>query len=527
MGICDSQDNAHKNKYGHRNTNLNHNNNNYNDPNEFYDIRKNSYFRENSNDKGNLILNNDVLVTNSTKNPFQIYQTLKLLGEGAFGEVWRVRNKISGKEFAMKIIKKNPNFKEKSIFNEINILKKLDHPNIVKILDFYYSTDKFFIITEYCTGGELFQEIKRRNIFTEDQTAFILYQIFSAIRYCHKMRIIHEDIKPENIMITKRENNYLHIKLIDFGTAKIFKEGNMQKGMVGSAYYIAPEVIRGTFDESCDIWSIGVIMYIMLVGSPPFDGVDDDEILNSIRKGIYSTSSKNYIKLSNNAKDLIKKLLEYNPSKRITAKNALNHPWFQNSPFKKILNNNLNSNDILYMLKNLENYRNDNKIKSAAFAYLVHQNTDIIQCQNVLKLFAYIDSNNDGKLEPYELEEAFIKYYKINQTEARNKVKMIFENIDTDNNGYIESEEFIRGCIDPKIFNSVNFLKSAFDYFDENGDGFISVEQVEKKFLQSSKNKSSVAKKELKNLFKSIDEDQDGYISFQEFSWMMRKIINN
>ena len=531
MGACDSLNNTKNNKYRHRQTHHNQNNksnDNYNDE-DFYDERKNSYFPESYNDEGKLILNNDVLVTNSAKNPFHIYKALNLLGEGAFGEVWKVKHKLTGKEFAMKIIQKKPEFKEKSILNEINILKKLDHPNILKILEFYYSSDKFFIITEFCTGGELYKEIKKRNIFPEDQTAFVLYQIFSAIRYCHKMRIIHEDIKPENIMITKRDkNNYLYIKLIDFGTAKIFKEGNMQEGMIGSAYYIAPEVIDGKYNELCDIWSIGVIMYIMLIGSPPFDGDSDEEILRSIRKGVYRTSSRNYKNISDNAKDLMKKLLEYNPSKRITAKNALNHPWFQNSSFQKIINNNnLSLNEIQNMFKNLENYRNDNIIKSTAFAYLVHQNTDIIQCQNAIKLFSEIDLNFDGKLDPFELEQAFIKFYNINQAEARKKVKKIFEKIDTNNSGFIESEEFIRACINPRIFNSENLLKIAFDYFDENGDGYISIEQLQKKFLQSSKNKSSVAKRELKDLFQSIDEDKDGYISFQEFSWMMRNIINN
>ena len=537
MGECESRNNFQKSRGGHRfPTHNNNNNNNYNNNNSidnndqnFNDLRKNSYFPENFNDKGNLILNNDVIVMNSNKNPFQVYQVLKLLGEGSFGEVWKVRHKKLGKEFAMKIITKSPYFKEKSIFNEINILKKLDHPNILKILDFYYSTDKFFVITEYCTGGELFQEIKVRNIFTEDQAAFVLYQILSAIRYCHKMRVIHEDIKPENIMITRRDKNYLYIKLIDFGTAKIFKEGNMQKGMVGSAYYIAPEVIGGAYNESCDIWSIGVIMYLMLIGSPPFDGNDDESIFKSIKKGIYSTSSYNYKNLSNDAKDLISKLLEYDPNKRITAKNALNHPWFKSTGITEIMNkrNKLDINEIQYMLNNLQNYRNYNIIKSAAFAYLVHQNTEIIQCQNAIKLFHKIDLNKDGKIDQNELEQALMKYYNINSTEARKKVIKIFENIDTDNNNFIESEEFIRGCIDPRIFNSENFLRHAFDYFDEERNGYISIDQIQKKFLQSSKNKSTVAKKELKTLFKSIDENQDGFISFQEFSWMMRNIINS
>ena len=488
------------------------------------------YFPEYKNKNNGVTLNNDVIISDTGKNLLQKYQKIKILGEGAFGQVWKVRHNMTGKEFAMKIIEKHPKSNEKALINEINILKRLDHPNILKILEFHCTKNKCYIITEFCPEGELYNEIKEGNIFTESQTAYILYQVLSAIRYCHKMRVIHEDIKPENIMIMNRDNNnYLNIKLIDFGISKIFKEGNMQKGIVGSAYYIAPEVINGKYDEQCDLWSIGVIMYIMLIGSPPFDGKDDDDILRHISSGKYSTSSKQYKKLSNNAKDLLSKLLEYDPSLRITARNALNHPWFKSNEFNKVYQskNNLDINDIQIMLKNLQNCRNDNMIKTAALAYLIHQNTEIIQCKNAIKLFNEIDLNHDGKIEPYELDQAFIKYYKISRSEAKIIRRKIFENIDIDNTGYIESEEFIRGCINPRLFNSENFIQYAFDYFDTEGNGYISVEQVQKKFLKNSKNNSSEAKRELKQLFQKIDTNRDGYISFEEFSWMIKNIINN
>jgi calcium-dependent protein kinase len=235
------------------------------------------YFNENNGPLKNtaLILNNDVIVTDSGTNPEEVYQKIKPIGEGSFGEVWQVRHKQLGKNFAMKIMQKSQGINIKEIENEINILKQLDHPNILKILEFHMTKDKIYIISDFCKEGELFHEIKRRNKFSELETAFVIHQILGAIRYCHKMRVIHRDIKPENVMITERESNgYLHVKLIDFGTAKIFSEGNMQRGLVGSSYYIAPEVIKGKYDESCDEWSIGVIMYIMLTGMPPFFGSD-------------------------------------------------------------------------------------------------------------------------------------------------------------------------------------------------------------------------------------------------------------
>ena len=269
------------------------------------------YFNTNSqlNSQNSLILNNDVIVSKSNQSPDIIYQKIKKLGEGSFGEVWLVRHKLLQKDYAMKIIEKSPYSNIKQIINEIEILKQLDHPNILKILEFYLTEDKFYIITDYCQDGELFNELEKKTKFTEKEASFIIYQILQAVRYCHKMRIIHRDLKPENIMIMGRENNgLLHIKLIDFGTAKIFQEGRKQKALVGSSYYIAPEVIRGKYDEECDLWSIGVMMYMLLIGKPPFYGEEDDSILKEISKGKYDTNSDSYKALSPNAKDLITKL---------------------------------------------------------------------------------------------------------------------------------------------------------------------------------------------------------------------------
>ena len=235
-------------------------------------------------------LNNDVIVSGNEVSPEKIYIKTKLLGSGAFGEVWLVHHKDLERDFAMKIIKKRKNkaSDDKEIINEISILKKLDHPKILKVIDFYSTLKKYYIITEYCPEGELFNEIIKVGKFDEGQAAFIINQILKAVSYCHKMNIIHRDIKPENIMITNREKNgCLQVKLIDFGTAKIFERGQQENKYVGSSYYMAPEILKRQYNEKCDLWSIGVILYILLTGRPPFDGNDDEEILENVKKGVY------------------------------------------------------------------------------------------------------------------------------------------------------------------------------------------------------------------------------------------------
>ena len=343
------------------------------------------------------------------------------------------------------------------------------------------------------------------------------------------MRVLHRDIKPENIMIMGREpTGLLRVKLIDFGTAKLFSEGNKQRALVGSSYYIAPEVIKGKYDEACDIWSVGVIMYIMLTGTPPFNGDEDDEILKAVSIGRYDTSLPQYQALSPNAKDLLTKLLKYNPSERITAAEALNHPWFTSNEFQQLYRaHTINVNAAKNLITNLEYYKSDNIIKCAVLAYLVHQNTNIKECINASYLFTDIDLNKDGKLEKNELEYAYTKYLNLTPEQAKKKANTIFLNIDTDNNGFIESEEFIRACINPNIFTAQNYLLAAFNYFDEDKNGSISVVEVENKFFQSSKNKNEQTKNELRRMFDQIDSNKDGTISFEEFSAMIKGIISS
>ena len=486
-----------------------------------------SFDKRNSNHL--IAINNDVIVSGNEINPETIYIKTKMLGSGAFGEVWLAHNKDLDRDFAMKIIKKRKNRKndEKEILNEIEILKKLDHPKILKVVDFYSTLKKYYIITEYCHEGELFNEIIKVGKFDEGQAAFIINQILKAITYCHKMNIIHRDIKPENIMITNREKNgCLQVKLIDFGTAKIFEKGHQENKYVGSSYYMAPEIIKRKYDEKCDLWSIGVIMYILLTGRPPFDGNDDDEILENVKKGVFDKSSYPYPLLSSQSKDLIDKLLQYEPKKRISADQAIEHPWFKTAEFKKKDKVNTIAPELAReLIGNMTKYRSDNILKCAVIAYLVHHITNTEECFEASKLFIKIDLNYDGKIEKHELIHGFQKYWGISKVEAEEKVELIFANIDTDFNGFIEYEEFVRASVNSSIFMSKNYLKFAFNYFDRDASGDITFEEIKKRFTQNAKNVNEEVDQELKEIFDSIDINGDGSISFNEFCKMMKNIM--
>ena len=302
-------------------------------------ILNNDSNRDNNPSSPNKIkLDTNLLVTKGVNNIKNNYKRTKILGQGSFGTVYLVKHKILNNFFAMKVIKKiNKSDKDDVLMNEINILRKMDHPNIVKIHDFYITSTEYILVTEYCSEGELFYEIKNFAPFNEALAGWYMKQILSAVSYCHKLKIIHRDLKPENILICKKlKNGFNLIKIIDFGTAIIFNKDKSDKSLTGSVYYISPEVLskNRNYSEKCDVWSCGIIMYILLTGLPPFNGDSDEEIMRKILNGKFDMKKYPWPIISSQAKDLLKKLLEFEPNKRITADEALNHPWFESKQVK-------------------------------------------------------------------------------------------------------------------------------------------------------------------------------------------------
>ena len=243
-------------------------------------------------------ITNDIFIGSSKSSPAEDYIQMNFLGEGSFASVYKVKNRYTGEPRAMKIIKKSSTCSESAdqeITNEINILKKMDHPNILKIFEFYSSKDSYSIVTELCYEGELFNEIVDKGPFNEKYSAYIMYQVLSAVNYCHNMNIVHRDLKPENILIESKDEitGFYHLKIIDFGTAKIYDKNKKEDKIIGSPFYIAPEVLKGEYNEKCDVWSAGVLLYAMLYGKFPFMEDNEGDDLKSITfKELWELSGK-------------------------------------------------------------------------------------------------------------------------------------------------------------------------------------------------------------------------------------------
>ncbi len=720
--------------------------------NEIKYTPKNSFLKE-VKSLSQLPINTQIVIRQQSGNPLQYYDIIKKLGKGTFGTVYKVMHKNTGIIRAMKVIPKNNlkcGFTDEDIIQEINILKKLEHPHIIKLFEFYNFKKNYYLINEFCTDGDLSEKLSKLRMFPEFIVKILMIQVFNAVMYLNENCVIHGDLKLENIMIDsflkkdeinnntrgnkinfiqslledekeineylkqtelkrsstfhnygkkkfnignqikekninkkeliiekigspdkeitirKRGNtiikstifqnniaqklnkdeikkdekkkksafaflngeeddeeeeeeqknvngidinnfsikdnssvnkkddssnnmgyssknninidyrsdeeiengskkmnnikvynkNFIHnqsekekitknakknneqnhkklktdelggvlkksltlnsmkmknfeLKLIDFGCAKIFSKYKKNfKDTIGTLIYCSPEVLKNNYSKQCDIWSCGVIMYVLLSGHFPFFGKTEEEIKKKILSGKFNFNKQYFNHVSDKAKDLIKKCLKYDKNKRITAEEALKHEFFVDdiNPHN-IFQDNVDTKNALISLKN---YSQQSKIYQTVLAFLSHNFADKIELNKLKKIFYKIDLNLDGKLSKDELFQAYKDEGIEMKAEQLNKV---IESIDFDGNGFIEYEEFIRVTLPKEQLFTEKNLKNAFDMFDLDKNGTISLNEF-KEILGIKKIRDKNVNKEL---LKEIPIHGNEEMTFEQF----------
>lgn len=271
----------------------------------------------------------------------KIYEFKNELGRGAFSIVYLGLNKATGGEFAVKVINKKDLGKdyEKNLKMEVDILKKVNHTNIIALKELFDTPDKLYLVMELVTGGELFDKIVEKGSYTESEASQLVRKIVSAVEYLHGIDIVHRDLKPENLLL-KRADNDLEVALADFGLSKIVGQQMMMQTACGTPSYVAPEVLNATgYGKEVDMWSIGVITYILLCGFPPFYGDTVPEIFEQIMEANFDYPEEYWGSISKEAKDFINRLLVVETADRMSAADALKHPWLTGAANKsKTLN---------------------------------------------------------------------------------------------------------------------------------------------------------------------------------------------
>ena len=436
------------------------------------------------------------------------------LGHGSYGQVKKVRHKQLNEIRAMKITSK----KTATSKIEIDILRKISHPNITNIFEIYEDSRKYYIMMEFLEGGELFEAITSAGSFNELSAAKIMRQLLNAINYLHSNHIVHRDLKPENIMLTNepKEGNY-QIKLIDFGAATTFIPGKKISKFIGTSYYIAPEVLKENYDEKCDIWSCGVIFYILLCGYPPFNGNTNLDIYHNIRTKNPSFGGDEWEDISKDAIDLIKNMLNKNPNKRFSAEMCLNHKWFkllEDSEKNKIKNyKNIQKNAITHMAQFVQ----ENRFKKAVMQFISSQ-FDIQKEETDLKeIFKSLDTSGKGQLSRGVFTDKLIELY--GENDGKDLADKIFSNLDLDGSGQISYDEFLSAMISSKKILTDERLEKAFKMFDKDNSGKLSVHEIISIFGGDEES--------WKKVIEQIDLNQDGEVDFNEFKTMMVTVDKN
>ena len=457
-------------------------------------------------------VNKDSFILMTKDSLTDYYKIIRIIGEGGFGKVYEVQNKVTSQFYACKKVSKVNVIDLEKFKNEISIMSKADHPNIVKLYEIYESNRSLYLIMELCRGGELFKRITHRalkkNMYTEKDAAEIIQKIVSAIEYCHNNGICHRDLKPENVLYLNDDDESNNpLKLIDFGLSKHFKISKLSS-RVGSVHYISPEVLAHSYTEKCDIWSCGVLLYLLLSGSLPFHGQEESEIFAKIKSFNYKMDNDLWKNISEEAKDLIRHML-VKEEDRYSAKEVLAHPWFS------IVNNykdkNLNIDHTIF-----KKYAEEKTLIKIVL-YFIATRLNEKEINELNELFKKFDKNMDGQISYEEFENSFMEYQTQNNIFTQNDIKNIFNAVDFNKNGMIDYSEFIAVCLNGRKEIIERRLLDAFCSFDKNQTGKIKKEDFIKAIHIDISLKDKIFDKDIEDL------TQDNMIDYNEFLKRMNK----
>ncbi|XP_020574919.1 LOW QUALITY PROTEIN: calcium-dependent protein kinase 1-like [Phalaenopsis equestris] len=442
----------------------------------------------------------------------ETYNFGRELGRGQFGVTYLVTHKKTGELLACKSIatRKLVNRDDiEDVRREVQIMHHLTgHRNIVELRGAYEDRQSVNLVMELCEGGELFDRIIAKGHYSERAAAALCREIVTVVHNCHSMGVMHRDLKPENFLFLNKEESS-PLKATDFGLSVFFKPGEKFRDLVGSAYYVAPEVLQRNYGLEADIWSAGVMLYILLSGVPPFWGENERGIFDEILRGHLDFSSDPWPSISSSAKELVKKMLRHDPKERLTAVEVLNHPWIR-------VDGEASDKPIdITVLTRMKQFRAMNKLKKVALK-VIAENLSEEEIRGLKEMFKSMDTDNSGTITYEELKAGLPK---LGSKLSESEVKQLMEAADVDGNGTIDYIEFITATMHMNRMEKEEHLYKAFEYFDKDRSGYITMEELEQALTKYNMGDA----KTIKEILAEVDTDHDGRINYDEFVAMMRK----
>ncbi|GMP47784.1 hypothetical protein CsSME_00015367 [Camellia sinensis var. sinensis] len=465
--------------------------------------------------------------TTTTKNPTSKaattvlpYQTPRLrdhyvlgkkLGQGQFGTTYQCTEKSTGAQYACKSIPKRKLMCRDDyddVWREIQIMHHLsEHPNVVRIKGTYEDNLFVHLVMELCAGGELFDRIVQKGQYSERNAARLIKTIVAVVEACHSLGVMHRDLKPENFLFDTPDEDAT-LKATDFGLSIFYKPGQYHSDVVGSPYYVAPEVLHKFYGPEIDVWSAGIILYILLSGVPPFWAETDAGIFKQILKGKLDFKSDPWPQISDSAKDLIQKMLCRDPRTRITAHEVLCHPWIVDdrlAPDKPLDS---------AVLSRLKQFSAMNKLKKMAL-HVIAQKLSEEEIGGLKQLFKMIDTDNSGTITFEELKAGLKR---VGSELMESEIMSLMNAADINNSGTIDYGEFLAATLHLNKMETEENLLIAFSFFDKDGSGYITIDE-----LQQACRDFGLGDVQLDEMIEEIDQDNDGRIDYSEFATMMRK----
>ncbi|CAI9756432.1 unnamed protein product [Fraxinus pennsylvanica] len=446
-----------------------------------------------------------------TANIRDLYTLGRKLGQGQFGTTYLCTEISTGIEYACKsILKRKLISKEdvEDVRREIQIMHHLaGHKHIVTIKGAYEDPLYVHIVMELCAGGELFDRIIQRGHYSERKAAELTKIVVGVVVACHSLGVMHRDLKPENFLLVNKDNDF-SLKAIDFGLSVFFKPGQMFTDVVGSPYYVAPEVLLKHYGPEADVWTAGVILYILLSGVPPFWAETQQGIFDAVLKGHIDFDSDPWPLISDSAKDLIRKMLCMRPSERLTAHEVLCHPW--------ISENGVAPDKALdpAVLSRLKQFSAMNKLKKMALRVIAESLSEE-EIAGLKEMFKAMDTDNSGAITFDELKVGLRKY---GSTLKDTEIRDLMDAADVDNSGTIDYGEFVAATIHLNKLEREEHLVAAFQYFDKDGSGYITIDELQQACVEHG-----MTDVLLEDVIREVDQDNDGRIDYGEFVAMMQK----
>lgn len=424
-----------------------------------------------------------------------------VLGSGYNGVVRMATKKGASGKFAVKAFKLTnvPKAKHEELQAEVEIFLSMDHPHVARLVDVYETTEALNLVMECMEGGELFDRITKAKKFNEKDAADAIWQMLLALNYIHSHGIVHRDIKLENFLYDSKTSN--HLKLIDFGFSKVWDVNTKMHVSCGTLSYVAPEVLQKSYTSQCDMWSLGVIVFILLVGYMPFSGQEHVQT-KLISEGKYKLKPECWATVSQKAKDLMSKLLTVDPAKRLTAQQALEDPFISN----RERHSQMDDQEASGVVDALRNFGQASKFRRACMGMMAWSLSNEERAK-VRQYFIEMDKTQQGTITLAELRSIMVEKFNVSDEETR----QIFQALDTNHDDEIHYSDFLAAMSSSRIALHDDLIKNAFNRFDTDNTGFISPSNL-KEVLGGTLDGA-----EIDAMIAEADFKHDGQISYAEF----------